>query len=82
MATKLTLSADPEVVKAAKELAARRGTSVSELFATFVRAASAKRAPRKRMGRLARKVSGIIRVPKEKSYRELLEDALSEKYGF
>ncbi len=45
MATKLTLSVDPQVVAAAKEYAAMRGRSVSELVEAYLAAITAAAAP-------------------------------------
>jgi len=33
------------------------------------------------LGPLTRKATGVITIPKGKSDRQLIEDALSEKYG-
>ena len=80
--TKLTLSVPKDVSRKAKELAKERGTSVSAMVSDFVRSqanASYRRIP---PGPLALKVSGIAKLPEGKTYRELLEEALMEKYGF
>jgi Family of unknown function (DUF6364) len=80
MVTKLTLSADEEIVKRAKRLAKEQGTSVSALFERFVRGATEE--PKKRkIGPLTRKATGLAKLPKGKSDREILEEALMEKYG-
>jgi hypothetical protein len=76
---KLTLSADPEVIEQAKRLAKETGTSVSSLFERFVRVLARKRAPQ-RIGRLTRKASGLVTMPRGKSEREVLADALVDKY--
>jgi len=79
--TKLTLSVDEEIVEQAKTIARTRGTSVSAMFSEFVRAASAPRRRPRTMGPLTRKVSGLVKLPPGGDYKELLTEALMEKYG-
>jgi hypothetical protein len=78
---KLTLNADPEVIQEARRLARESGTSISSMFERFVRLRS-QQAHGRGIGPLARKASGLIVMPKGKSDRRVLEDALQEKYGF
>ncbi|HUY36965.1 MAG TPA: DUF6364 family protein [Pirellulales bacterium] len=77
---KLTLSADPEVIEQAKRLADETGTSVSSLFERFIRLL-ARRHPERRVGRITRQATGMITLPSSKSDRDVLADALTEKYG-
>jgi hypothetical protein len=79
--TKLTLSVDEAVVKQAKKLAHQNGRSVSSMFTQYVHAMSRKRKPPAREGRLARQAAGLIQLPKGRSDRDILTDALMEKYG-
>ena len=85
MHTKLTLSADSEVVTLAKQLAKEQGLSVSAFFANIVRASAAKRAPTQRSAPPGlRKLRGIITLSKQdqkKSYRQLADEAIREKHG-
>ena len=78
---KLTLTADPEVIEQARKLAKRSGTSVSSMFECFVRLLAAGQRSDRPLGPLARKASGMIRLPEGRSEREVLEDALLEKHG-
>jgi hypothetical protein len=80
---KLTLSADEKVIAQAKRLAARHGTSVSVLFARFVTYTSRKDHEPLEVPRdsIAARVTGVVRIPKGKSDRDVLTDALMEKYG-
>ena len=80
MTSKLTLSADKEVIAKAKKLAAARGTSVSAMFSDLVRAMDAPKRPAERPAPISRKLFGIVKFPKGKSDRELLTEALMEKY--
>ena len=83
MATvKLTLSAEQSVVRIAKRLARERGMSVSELFSTSVRSLAKIYAERpKEMGPITRQLLGIAKLPKGKTARQTLDEALCEKYG-
>jgi hypothetical protein len=78
---KLTLSADRETIKQAKKLARQNKTSVSSMFSRFVRLMAKGRKPGDEIGPLTRKAMGIASLPKGKTYRAVLEEALLEKYG-
>jgi hypothetical protein len=77
---KLTLNADAEVIEQAKRLAAARHTSVSAMFSRFIRMLANGRNESKSLGRLARRASGVIDL-KSRSHKEVLADALQDKYG-
>lgn len=80
---KLTLSADEQIIDAAKRYAKKHGTSVSALFSRFVLSVTAEapherhKLPRKS---LTRKATGLISLPEGVSADSLLEEALAEKY--
>jgi hypothetical protein len=78
---KLTLSADPEVIELAHELARKSGTSLSAMFVRFVKLLAKKRGRVTRLGPLTRKATGLAKLPRGKSARDVLTDALLEKYG-
>ena len=78
--TKLTLSADKDLVEEAKEHAEKEGTSLSSMFSRFLRAVLAGCRKRQPPGPLTRKATGLVKLPASKSDRELLEEALAEKY--
>lgn len=78
---KLTLSAEEEIIELAKKIAREHKTSVSTLFSRFVRFLSAHEEVPSKIGPIARSVSGIIKFPKGKTERKILEDALMEKEG-
>jgi len=78
--TKLTLSIDEGIVEKAKEIAQANGTSVSAMFSQFVQS-MANRPKDFKIGPITRKLSGIVKLPPGKDYKELLSDALAEKYG-
>ncbi|MGA2621168.1 MAG: DUF6364 family protein [Thermoguttaceae bacterium] len=77
---KLTLSADQDVINEARELAQQNGTSVSSLFARFVRLLAGQRLAVRSLGPLTRKASGMVALPKGRAAQEVLEDALLEKH--
>ena len=83
--SKLTLSADAGVIALAKEQAKREGMSISAMFSNFVRARAKPITPASygpmttQLIEIGRKAKG--RFPSGKSYKEMLEDALVEKYA-
>lgn len=77
---KLTLSVEERTIRKAKRVAELRHTSVSSMVAEYVDGLDdeefmAKLSPR------VREIYGIARLPEGKTYRDLLEEALMEKYG-
>lgn len=79
---KLTLSADDEVIDLAKRLAQRHRTSVSGMFSRFILALSRReKAEGVPPGSIAARAAGTVRLPKGKSTRDVLTDALLDKYG-
>ena len=78
--TKLTLSADKELVREAKKLAEKEGTSLSSMFSRFLRAVLAERRKERPAGPLTRKATGLAKLPAGKSDRQLLEEALADKH--
>lgn len=76
---KLTLSAEPAVIEAAKKVARRRGTSVSAMFSEFVRSVASPQPPTK-LPPKTRRASGLVRLPKGKTDRQLIEEAMAERH--
>jgi hypothetical protein len=81
MATKLTLSAERDLVRKIKRFAREQGTSVSAIFDRFARTVTSPPKKPRRVGPLTQKASGVISLPKGKTDRQLIEDVLSERYG-
>ena len=79
--TKLTLSIEEAVVEKAKRIAEANQTSVSAMFSQFVRSAAAPRKRQAKIGPLTRKLSGIVKLPAGKDYKESLTEALMNKHG-
>lgn len=80
MAT-LTLSLHESVVEKARWLAKANKTTVSGLFRQFVESMAGDSVGRAKIGPLTRKVSGILDLPPERDYKELLTEALADRYG-
>ncbi len=78
---KLTLSAEQELVALAKRMAKSRRMSVSALFAHMIRALDREAtADRSDLGPITRQASGLVTQRSHRSDRELIEEALEEKY--
>ena len=80
--TKLTLSADKELVEEAKSLADREGTSLSSMFSRFLQVVLNEQRKDQKPGPITQRATGLVRLPAKKTDRELLESALSGKHGF
>ena len=82
--TKLTLSADEKVIRKARQLARKNHTSISAMFSRLVLAMSRRGElkPQPELGPLTRRALGLVKLPPGKRDREILEEALMEKYGF
>ena len=84
--TKLTLTADPDLVRELKQIARKQGTSVSALFARYGRAMvtvnkrSAHRIPAD-IGPITRSCIGVAKLPKGKTADQVREEVMFEKYG-
>lgn len=78
--SKLTLSADKDLIKKAKHMAAKEGTSLSSMFARFLQGVLKQRETEDRAGPITKKATGLVKLPVGKSDRELLEEALVERY--
>jgi hypothetical protein len=78
---KLTLSAHKEVIQQARWLAKKNHTSVSAMFSRLVRTMAANEAPLADITPIAKRMSGIVKLPKGKTAGQLLDEALEEKYG-
>jgi hypothetical protein len=77
---KLTLSIEEPVVEKAKQIAETNQTSVSAMFSQFVQSMAAADARPAKIGPLTRKLTGFIKLPPRKDYKDLVTDALMEKY--
>ena len=78
--TKLTLSVEPNIVEQAKKLAEKSDTSVSAMFSRFVRGMAHQSRRKAKIGPLTKKATGIVSLGKGE-YKDMLTDALMDKYG-
>lgn len=79
---KLTLSANANLIADAKAVAAQRKTSVSAMVSGFLRSVSQPETDVSlSLGPITRRASGIVKLPAERSDKDLLGDALATKYG-
>ncbi len=85
---KLTLSMDEKDIRLARRLAKEQGTSVSAMFTSILRLMAAKKRNGTKNGKdeelppITRSLTGIIKIPEGKTDRELIEEAILEKFGF
>jgi hypothetical protein len=78
---KLTLSADRKVIEQARKLARENNTSISSMFARFIRMLAVRRKSPRHIGPIARRAIGLVSLPKGKTSRDVLVDALVDRYG-
>lgn len=79
--SKLTLSADKRLISAAKRLAVARQTSVSSMFARYLEAlVQTDEDQHEPVGPLTEQATGLVTLPKHRSDRDVLTEALLEKY--
>ena len=78
---KLTLSMDEETIEQAKRIAAQQGTSVSAMFSRLVRAMAHRKGEKVKIGPITRRATGLVKLPSDKTDRQLVEEALADKYG-
>lgn len=78
--TKLTLSADSELIRQAKLLARKRGTSLSAMFDRFVRSSVLNEQLHDTPGPLTARALELVQLPENRTDRELLEEAITEKH--
>jgi hypothetical protein len=77
---KMTISMDDDIIRAAKQLAASDNVSVSAMIRRYVLARLRPEKSKIKIGPLTKKASGIIPDKSDKEYREMLTDALMDKY--
>lgn len=81
--TRLALSMDEDVVARARRLAEVRNTSISRLFVSFVCLLEQSAAAKTELPPLTKRALGLAKgtVPDDWNYKDLLSDALIDKYG-
>ena len=78
---KLTLSVEKEVALQAKQLASSTGTSVSAMFSRWIKTLISQIEVNPHLGRLTRQATGVIKMTGEDVDKDILVDALQDKYG-
>lgn len=80
---KITLSATPEVASMAKELAKEKNTTVSALFANFIRAVHLANHPvvKPKIAPITESLSGLVKLPENFDYKEFIANNLLQDYG-
>ena len=78
---KLTLSVDKKVALQAKQLASSTGTSVSAMFSRWIKTLNSQIETNPRLGPLTRQATGVIEMTGENVDKDILADALQDKYG-
>ena len=79
---KLTLSARESTIATAKRLAAENGTTISAMFERMIVLLDSKQNSRKaKLGPMTRNASGLIELAGDANGREVLEEALLERFG-
>jgi hypothetical protein len=82
-ATRLALSMDEAVVARARRLAKSRNTSISRLFVSFVCLMEQNRGDESELPPLTKRALGLAKgtVSDDWDYKDVLSEALLEKYG-
>ena len=81
--TRLALSMDQDVVARARRLAKIRNTSISRLFVSFVCLMEQSATVQTELPPLTKRALGLAKgdLPSDWDYKDVLSDALVEKYG-
>jgi len=82
MNTKLTLSIESDVIASAKDYAENQGRSLSSIVEEYFKSLSSpKPALEKGFDPLVEELCGSVREPNDKSYKEVIGDAVVKKYS-
>ena len=82
--SKLTLTAPPEIISLAKEIAKIENTSISVMFADFIVAKtkqSRSHYSKQNVGPLTKSLTGIVKLPKDFDEKEFISEVFIEKYN-
>ena len=83
MQAKLTLTVEQDVIQSAKEYAKEQERSLSNIVEEYLKSLTTTRSEDKKskFSRIVRELKGSVKDPdKNKSYKELLQEALIEKH--
>ena len=84
--TKLTLTMDKELIGRAKAHAAEQNISLSSFVANYFQATTASQSKgekfdRSKLSPIVREALGLAKTSDNRPYKEMLTEALEEKYG-
>lgn len=80
MISKLTLSIEQQVIENAKVYAKEQGRSLSKIIEEYLKAVSKKNEKLTDVHPLVEKLSGSLKLPKDKTYKEMLDEAKTERF--
>lgn len=80
MNTKLTLTIESGVIEKAKEYAASRGRSLSDIIENYLKLVTGDAAGEEDVTPLVQSLKGAFRLPDDFNEKDELRDALSRKY--
>lgn len=83
MQTKLTLTVDQDVIQNAKDYAKKHERSLSNIVEEYLKSLSSIKSRNKKTtySKIVKELKGSVKDPnRNKSYKELLQDALIEKH--
>ncbi len=82
MNTKLTLSIDKDVIDAAKEYAKSQGRSLSNVIEEYLKSVTKRKRKEKayKFNSIIEELSGSVKLPVNKTYDDVMSEALVEKY--
>ena len=83
MNTKLTLSIEEQVIERAKEYAKKQGRSLSNIVEEYLKSIAKQKKSKilNNLDPLVEELCGSVKIPDNKSYDEILEEAIMEKYS-
>ncbi|MCH7400933.1 DUF6364 family protein [Belliella kenyensis] len=79
MSTKLTLTIDKSVIEKAKAFAKEHGKSLSQIIENYLKSLPTDR-EKQEITPNVKKLTGVIKLPKNFDYKKELSDALTEKH--
>lgn len=78
--TKLTLTIEQDVIKAAKAYARKKGRSVSELVGNYLKTLADKDKPPEALSPRVKRLTGAIKLPSDFDYKKDLEQEIVKEY--
>lgn len=82
--SKLTLSIKQEIIERAKAYAKAQGRSLSNIIEEYLKSVTLEKSDSKKqeLSKILMDLKGSVKIPKgDKTYKEILEDVLVDKYA-